>query len=813
MKQCGLKFMYASCILVFSLVMSGCPKPDIVVPFEPTTGTEVLAKLGVTEVTTPPPLTTVSTIGTVVTPSAEWHPLRKEYSIFTPKAEVFMVGLQEGSTTNTLYEDGLAATAYAPTHPITGDQAWLNSQAKASCSADLDGDGIQEIVVFSVPTAAGATLNVNVYHNGAFSARTKVDAVSLPPVDLLQFGNTTFVTASLPGPGYSRYLGSPFAVRSADLDGNAIQELILYAFKTVYLLKVSVDGAASTLLESKTFAEEVSDVAAGDCDGDGKDEFVVTLGTLGFGVYDSSFANPLTNPAISTLPGSTQKQGEACFGDFDGDNLDEICIVSCENAQNVAYMYNVVDGSLEYKNKFSNGSRPANQEIYRTFPRAVDINGDGKDALFFTNWIIEDPMLTTSGSSYEMHDTNNYFRSIKAIEVADVDGDGKQDVVYYGLTALIKRQCVFAYGLNSNGAMTEKKRYVEFADSSIPDDYITTTVVNLVVGNVDDDSDRVKFNEHKLEFTSPIVMAVLASPPYWADVAVAEPTYSYTNWATSYGTSSSTGSGKTSTVGMSMGVTVEFEQEISFFGIKGAQFKASAAFKSSLDWSWAASSEVSFSKSFSCVGGEDRVIFTAVPIDTYYYTVVQSSKVEDIGKLMTISLPRKFNIYSVDRAFYNENNGPVADIGSDVLKHTLGEPKTYHSAAEKNALLAAHPGYESSTVSVAQYSPPNTSGGYTEFGIDASTVSEKSIAVDSSMDFEVGGGAGGVSVVGTFGFHAGAEYTTSTSTGTSFSGTVGNLPTKYFSNPNYGYSQGLFVYPYTTTGKNVFWVVDYWTEY
>jgi len=330
----------------------------------------------------------------------------------------------------------------------------------------------------------------------------------------------------------------------------------------------------------------------------------------------------------------------------------------------------------------------------------------------------------------------------------------------------------------------------------------------IAAGNIDRDSIRVQFKEHKLEFTNPIIIAAIASPPYFSDIAAAEPDYNYLEWETAYGTTSTTGSSSGTSLGFSVGLTVEFEQEVSFFGIKGAQFKASAAFSNTLDWTVEESYSVSKSKTYVAYGGKNRIVFSSIPVDTYSYTVLDNpTDTDSVGTIVTISLPRDFSIYSVEQDFYNANNGVLADIGTEIFPHTLGDPFTYPTKAQKDTLTTGNPkGYASDLVTPAQ------GDGVTELSIVVGSGKDVTQSWESATDLEIGGGAGGVSVLGTFGFHAGLSTTTSTSTDTEFSGTAGNLPTKYFNNPNYAYSQGLFVYPYKSTAGNYYWVLNYWVE-
>ena len=87
----------ASCFAVtFALLVVGtsigCSDDKAEAPTGPLSATEILTNLGVTEVSSPPPATATSTLGTTTTidPST-WHPLKKQSTVFSPRAEVLHV--------------------------------------------------------------------------------------------------------------------------------------------------------------------------------------------------------------------------------------------------------------------------------------------------------------------------------------------------------------------------------------------------------------------------------------------------------------------------------------------------------------------------------------------------------------------------------------------------------------------------------------------------------------------------------------------------------------------------------------------------
>ncbi len=797
----------------------------------------ILTALGVDEVTNPPDLVTTSTSGEKVTISDpdSWNPLKNEYVVFSPKSEVLQLGLTDEKDSdgkyfyNSVFED--AGQSYASSHPLSGDQTWESTSYKRTCAADLDGDGIQEFVVIYTPDNAQETLSLSVYANGSFST-----PVFLTDISSAYMG-TQLAKGSL-GCGRVTFFLQAY-LNSADVDGDGIEEILFASGGTACVLAIESDGSGVSVLDEKNFGESslISSFTGGDCDGDGNDELLVTLAEndstsdeARWALYDSSFDTELTSPEFITVSGSYLTQG--CFGDFDGDNIDEICISTSLYASLVSNIYKFKDKSITELNSITDTERRSMYSYVQPLPTAVDIDGDGKDELYLGNgYVYDDVVLNSVYRAFDLYGVilNNYNDFISTARVGDVDGDAKEDLVLTHFFDQADDVEVVGFGVNSAGnGLVMKKRYAAYTNTdNNPGDanggafakgysHYAYYCCAVAVGNVDKDSSRVKYVGHELQFSNPIIIAALASPPYYADIMKDEETYDPYGWETTFGTSTSEETSDTGSVGISTGVSLEYEQDLSVFGVKIASFKSSASFCATTSCDFTTSMSVSKNISYSCTGGENRIIFTALPIDVYSYEVLESVDSSDtVGGILTIDIPRSYNTYTVDSDFYNENNGDLPDIGEEVFPHSLGAPETYPSAATMATLLENNGGYCSDKAkSVGQYDPEKqTSGGVTSLGISVEEGNGTQVGVDMATEFAVGAGVGGTTVMISAGFNVGYSYSISTTKGTEFGGTIGNLPTDYFNNQDYAYSQGLFAYPYpdNETGQT-FWVVNYWLE-
>jgi hypothetical protein len=653
-----------------------------------TTAKQILSDLNVKEAANPPALTTTTTTGetkTIGDPDS-WQPLKHSYAVFNPKAEACQIGLQEGSYYNSLYQD--SSSSYAASTLFTSDQAWAKSSVKRSVAGDFDGDGIDEVAVFYTPDNNGSTLNFALYKSGSFSTPQAVSGLGITTHigSLYSTAGGDASSATLELPFFNACVG--------DVDGDGKQEAILSDLHGVYILKISTSSPNASLIGSRTYNQYVVSLSAGDLDGDGKDEFVVGFALLnsahaGFAVYDSSGFAPLTNPEVFNIDTGDEAL-EVCCGDFNADNLAELCIVEHQDSSHSygskCCLYSLASGMLKQNASFDASANQPFSLIYGGFPRALDWNGDGKDELEVDGYVYSN-LYSGSPSSTRVCGA----RGLEDVAVGDVDGDGKKDLVL--LTTNYQNISVAAYGLDSAGAVSTKKAYCS-QGGALPTSAPVGLLTSICAGNVDDDSPRVKYSGHELQFTNPIVIAALASPPYYSDIAAADSTYNYNNWVTSFGKTTTQSSSSSSTVGFSVGSTVEYDGKLSIFGFTIKEFKFSASFAAAKNWEWTTTSSISKSITYSCNGGEDRVIFTAVPIDAYSYTVLASPNASEVGTTLKINIPRDYATYTVTRDFFNEHNGTLADVGSAVMPHTLGKVKTYPTEATKTSLISTYGGYE-----------------------------------------------------------------------------------------------------------------------
>ncbi|MEV4357264.1 N-acetylmuramoyl-L-alanine amidase [Nonomuraea sp. NPDC049625] len=240
--------------------------------------------------------------------------------------------------------------------------------------------------------------------------------------------NWDYYMSLVNGGGGSLLGGSP-----ADFDGDGKDDIVTFthgANADVYVAKstgTAFDGTSVKWHDYFALSGEVP--LTGDFTGDGKDDIVTFTQGANADVYVA--------PSTGNSFGAATKwhdffapSGEVpAVGDFDGDGKDDIVTFTRGTANDVYVALSNDHGfgaGVKWHDWFAlNGE----------FPAVGDVNGDGKDDIIvFTQGSTNDVYVATStgtgfNAAVKMHD--NFALAGEQPRIADVNGDGKDDIVTF----------------------------------------------------------------------------------------------------------------------------------------------------------------------------------------------------------------------------------------------------------------------------------------------------------------------------------------------------------------------------------------------
>ena len=352
--------------------------------------------------------------------------------------------------------------------------------------------------------------------------------------------------------------------------------------------------------------------------------------------------------------------------------------------------------------------------------------------------------------------------------------------------------------------------------------------LSLAAVDCDKDSTLMQYKGRSVTWTAPEVLTVLQSAPYFQDL---EDTRGYLNQGqTSYGKSTSSGTSVTAGGSLSVGYYVSFEQDFSVFGVKVASVEAEAQTKHSFTYAYEGSTTITKEISYSGSAGDDYVIVYAVPYMEYTYETFipgytlptdeeeynryldnyledefgetewdsfstdrkasersaletklglkKGLKVEDSWQptsVMVPMTPRTVMLTVDDYDAIAEETG-LTCIRNKILYSTPGDPTTYDKIGENDA--------RSSDFKAIEQTQTVTNAEGSNISVTYAVEESQEHSFEYSYEFEgkAGAGAGGVTVGVLAGYGVSAGGSLSSSTGTTYSATVDNLPadaTKY----------------------------------
>ncbi len=761
--------------------------------------------------------------------------------------ELLVVGLQiSGTGTNVALAEQLGVQIDAEgvidpgstsiLHTVDdSDPAWMsnpdagNAQSddtrrlRSLAAGDIDGDGLEEVVVVYVDTsAADRILKIRIIDD-AENGFSEVE-------DVLGEGDSitdvAVVTGDFNGDGSAQIAVSVGVADGAELRLVA-EDAGDYRFETAALAVYETSFPEGAIVTVELVSENL------DYDnpyelGVVVNEFAVPdglnpQGASTFYVYDdgnTGFAELERGP-VQGRDGAVfvAVVADIDFGDVDGDGLAEVVLGGLAEFNTSCAPY---DAFITVRDDAVNDMSEMDSDSFNAFfsncpafnpwrlrflhVGALDLDGDGVDELHANGRIYGS--LIETGDLTLIHelpqevfvdrDSDAGARissATTAMSTADITGDGRENLIVY----VQWQDDVGVWGLSPVAS-------VDFAElTSIEVDSFSNvqrrTEPELLAVNVDADSPLLKYSdgEYALAFTEPVVIAAMAAAPCGEGIG-----QNLTACATSFGQGESTTVDAELTVTVKAGthVGVESEAKIPIFGGVSTSLKQSITVTASQSAGTAYTVEKS--RTFTTGPLEDGVVFTTIPYDRYTYQIVSHPDPTLVGGTIVVSLPREPIILKVERRFFNSNivESSVA-IDDRIFEHVIGDIESYPTVSRKNGLTQQFGGLENGPISVGEGT--GTSG--LEIAVSTEVSEGGSLGIEYEQDVEV---TAGPAMAGyTVGYGTDASLTFISGSQTTYTVAVGDLASDTFAANQYSY--GIFTYV-QAVGDQKFEVINFWVE-
>ena len=391
--------------------------------------------------------------------------------------------------------------------------------------------------------------------------------------------------------------------------------------------------------------------------------------------------------------------------------------------------------------------------------RAADTTGNGQDTLLTMSNVVTNPDKVNSVADYMQLAWASYYQN------------------QYALSGIRFSKSSDSYAANR---VLSKTATYSAADSN----FLNFASLSFSLPNTDNDTAILKYTgKHYYTYSDPEVLAVLASPPYYADLANDDDDSQMIESSTAYGKSKGSGGGTTHSNSFSVGVYTSWEKTWSMLGVELASAEAEFSINNTFTWETQKTSSLEYAVEYATMAGVDTVVLYSMPIETYVYEAQIPNGSGYDTQTMTVNIPYEPSIQTLSLEKYNTIYHTYKDILPDVsraLTHTVGDPGSYASG------ISSLPGDRQQTL--VYTGDPSTIGKGSQNtqtqSISMTNEEQNSFNYELEVATKAGAGMGGVKVGVTAGYSHGAGSVHITTAGSSYTATMNGLPSQA---DKYGY--------------------------
>lgn len=717
----------------------------------------------------------------------EFHPLTQPVCVASAKDEAtFLVGSTGQGWMRDDADAGFDSSRSLPSG-ANSDMVVIDSK-----SADLFGDGRPSLVVL-----------------GSFTDTSDQGRTKLRVRVLADGGTGWSILGSFDvgAPG-ENYQGGRLAV--GDVDGDYRDEIVVAATHDVNTSWVRVfedpveGNGYGVLKQSFDFPDrDQVRVVTAQLDDDPARELVVHTGlgkaALGTVYDDAAHGFAVLNSGLYAYDSGIANV-ELLAANVDDDTLQEIAVLLTTDRGDEQIVFDDARANFE-KIRDDTGNWEDEWSAFdpATMQRGAvgDIDGDGKDEIVWTglsgdNFCGLQIFWSIGANEFRSLDGQLSWRAIN-VTTLDDDHDNRKEVVVGAIENEYDTNADFCYCWRFDFDADSKT-----LNRSDPVIRSVASHQSLALSGDDFDCDgcRLRYDGNKYQqLPDPIVLAILAAPPTKTGITQDGP-------ASSVNYTISTGSAHAfeykNMISASFAAGVDFK-------LLGQEAEVSAKIKGDVEWSTRTEDSVDSSAEFTAGYDHDVVVFTGTLHMVYEYVILVAADPSAVGTIMTINVPLATKTYKWTRELVESTFGKDTVIPAGLLTHNIGDPSSYKRHDDASALLNSYEGWDGGHVTVGQGSGTN---GVT-LALDHKVDSDKGWSLGGELEARVK--LGPATIAATVGYDHTWLYTNTTSSGTSYNGTIADITGRsdYF---QWGYDVGLFVYGYAQDNHASFQVVDFWTD-
>ncbi len=642
------------------------------------------------------------------------QPMGLPLSTPRPRQQVYLGGAAyNGSKSNILdISAGNAVASAVPFSQSASETSWMTFP-HASAGAHLSSASGTQSVVTVVFYPSDTNWNYASAQTIGLDGTVKLVSWDGKSQAIHSFGSGQKVTIGWPESGASTFEmnQSVVSIAAGDVNGDGKDEIGFCAGNYFVVMASDLEAilyqgyvSPGDAAAARTYFHP-SRVAAGDIKNDGGCEFVATYGNDGasgagsaaiFG-YDGSKVGAIASVSLSNAS-CILKFANVAIGDIDGDGYNE-AVFGGKSSSN---SYGLIaarwsSGSLGFFDAAYTSGSP--NWSFRPVPPLAVFNPYGTSVANPKDYIFFGDSMVGYGSSA----FSAAFTSGDAVESVTVT-DAVAGCFYHGWSGHEDQSQLAILSTNTSWmkiyGLDDTGKFKNLQTISVGYTSPFPSTMSLCAADLQGDSVVLKFIDHQLRYSAPTIVSALASPPYYED---ATDVSSFGNAGTSLGNTTSFTASEAASFTIKASFSIGGEGEAP---LEGDLAKSNN--KNTIEFGFSAGfqfeQEMSYTHAYETMAGQDSVVFACIPYDEYKYTIMSDPSAANIGKTIVIAVPQAAQVINMERGVFNALPGNTLQVGSNVFVHTLGVPGSYMTKSQLDAAcdrLGIKVMYDASGVSVS----------------------------------------------------------------------------------------------------------------